>query len=153
MLLPLLAHHLAYYHSPDKKLQDKWESLPDHTSWWLVITGNFLWLPVQIKLSTHWEKWKISRVHEADTFAHYLGEGETLEHWLRREQAKLEHASKSDYKVLSPARTISRSRTFTKKWEYRQMRELGLIPTEPPLMIDNILLQLNRGNETDRSKQ
>lgn len=150
LLLPSLAHHLAYYHSPDWKLQTEWECYPSHSPWWLAMTGNFLWLPVLDKRLAHWEEWQARRVHDADTFAHYLGEGQSLEHQLRRWHRELEQAGKPDTSVPTLIERIGHLEALRKE-EHRQMHELGLMPAEPPLVADNIVLQLDRGKEARRS--
>jgi len=132
LLLPILAHHLAYYHSPDRKLQAEWETSPSHSPRWMILTGNFLWLPVLVKRLAHWEQWQARRVHDADTFAHYLGEGESLEHQLRRWHTELEQAGRPDYNVPSLIERIGHLEALRNE-EHRQMRELGLIPWEPPI--------------------
>ncbi len=144
-LLPLLAHHLAYYNSPDGKLQTAWDCSPSHSPWWMFFTGNFLWLPVWVKWLARWEQWENRRVHDADTFAHYLGEGESLEHYLRRCHSELEQTGRPDNYVPSLVERIGHLEALRKE-EHRQMRELGLIPREPPLVKDNPILKLNRGS-------
>src|SRR5260370_36775764 len=57
LLLPLLAHHLAYYNGPDLLLQGIWDTYPDHTFWLLTLSGNFLWVPVVIKKVGLWKAW------------------------------------------------------------------------------------------------
>jgi hypothetical protein len=78
LLLPLLAHHLAYYNGPDLQLQGIWDTYPDHTFWLLTVSGNFLWVPLMIKKAGWWETWQAKRMLEADTFASWLGQGEAL---------------------------------------------------------------------------
>lgn len=143
-LLPILAHHLAYYHSPDLKLRAEWEFYPSHSPRWMVLTGNFLWLPVVVKRMANWEKWQTGWVHDADTFTHYLGEGESLERQLRRCHSELEQAAEPDTNVPSLIERIGHLEALRKE-EHRQMHELGLIPREPPLVTDNIVLQLDHG--------
>jgi hypothetical protein len=116
----------------------------------MLLTGNFLWLPVWIKWLVHWEQWENRRVHDADTFAHYLGEGESLEHYLRRCHSELERTGRNDYSVPSLIERIGHLEALRKE-EHKQLRELELIPREPPLVTDNSLLQLNRGNQAGHS--
>jgi hypothetical protein len=77
LLLPLLAHHLAYYNGPDLQLQRIWDTYPDHTFGFLTLSGNFLWVPVMIKKAGLWKVWQAKRVLKADTFASWLGQGQT----------------------------------------------------------------------------
>jgi hypothetical protein len=144
LMLPLLAQKLAYYNSSDWKLQTSWEHLPGHSQWWMTLTGNFLWLPVWVKNLVPWGQWKASRVHDADTFAHYVGEGESLEHYLRRCHAELERAGRPDHQVPSLIERIGHLEALRNE-EHEQMRQLGLIPQEPPLVIDPPAPQLNQG--------
>ncbi len=144
LLLPLLAHHLAYYNGPDRKLQTAWECFPSHSPWWMFLTGNFLWFPVWVKWLAPWDQWEARRVHDADTFAHYLGEGESLERYLRRCHSELEQTGRPDYHVPSLTERIGHLEALRKE-EHGQMHELGLIPREPPLIRNDNMLQLNRG--------
>lgn len=148
LLLPLLAHHLAYYHSFDKRLQIEWECSQDHSSWWLVMTGNFLWLSVLVKRLARWKQWKARRVHDADTFAHYLGEGKSLEHQLRHWHTELEQSGRPYTNIPSLIERIEHLEALRKE-EHRQLCELGFLPGESPFVADNI--QLNRVNEVGRS--
>lgn len=143
-LLPLLAHKLAYYNSSDRKLQTVWKSFPSHSPWWMALTGNFLCLPVWIKGRVPWRRCEAMRVLDADTFAHYLGEGQSLEHDLRRCLAELERAGKRDYQVPSLIERIGHLEALRKE-EHEQMRKLGLIPQEPPLVMDPPIPKLNQG--------
>jgi hypothetical protein len=86
----------------------------------MVLTGNFLWLPVLVKRLAHWEQWKARRVHDADTFAHYLGEGESLEHRLRRWHTELEQAGRPYTSAPSLIERIGHLEALRKE-EYRQM--------------------------------
>lgn len=144
LLLHNLAHNLAYYNSSDWKLQSAWECFPSHTSWWMALTGNFLWLPVWVKWLLPWAQWKARRIHDADTFAHYLGEGKSLEHHLRLRHSEIEQKGRIDYQVPSLIERIGHLEAL-RKVEHEQMRELGLIPQEPPLVKDTPIPKLNQG--------
>jgi hypothetical protein len=95
-----------------------------------------------------WEQWKARRVYDADTFAHYLGEGESLEYRLRHWHTELEQAGRLYTIVPSLIERIEHLETLRKE-EHRQLLELGFVPGEPSFVTDNI--QLNSGNETGRS--
>jgi hypothetical protein len=101
----------------------------------LTLTGNFLWLPVWVKSLVPWGQWKVRRVHDADTFAHYVGEGETLEHYLRRCHTELERAGKPDHQVPSLIERIGHLEALRNE-EHEQMRQLGLTPQAPPLVTE-----------------
>jgi len=96
LLLPLLAHHLAYYNGPDLLLQGIWDTYPDHTFWLLTLSGNFLWVPVVIKKVGLWKAWQAIRVLEADTFAFWLGQHEALKQYLQHMYISLQHTGKPD---------------------------------------------------------
>jgi hypothetical protein len=96
LLLPLLAHHLAYYNSLDLQLQGLWDTYPDHTFWFLTLSGNFLWLPVMLKKAGLWKAWQARRVLEADTFACWLGQGETLKRYLQHMYTSVQRTERPD---------------------------------------------------------
>lgn len=108
LLLPLLAHHLAYYNGPDLQLQQIWDTYPDHTFWLLTLSGNFLWVPVMIKKVGLWKAWQAKRVLEADTFASWLGQGEALKQYLQHMYASLQHTGKPDLIIPELAELVAR---------------------------------------------
>lgn len=110
----------------------------------MALAGNFLWLPVWVKWLLPWEQWQAMRVHDADTFAHYLGEGKSLEHHLRLRHSELEQKGRIDYQVPSLIERIGHLEALRKE-EHMQMHKLGLIPQEPPLVIDTPIPKLNQG--------
>jgi hypothetical protein len=88
LLLPLLAHHLAWYNNDALNVASIWDGYPEDVesfppAWVMLITGNFLWLPVLFKNRQKWESWLIKRVYKNDEFAVWLGQGPALEHILR----------------------------------------------------------------------
>ncbi len=153
-LLPFLAHHLADYNSSDLSLDKAWQFYPNDypyipfvPHWLMAITGNFLWLPIFFKDEQAWRQWRAGRVHDADTFAHYLGEGESLEHMLRRMNTDLEKAGKPDTNVPTLIERMGHLETLRKK-EHERMRGLGLKPKEPPLVAgQSSPFQLNPGSD------
>jgi hypothetical protein len=96
LLLPLLAHHLAYYNGPDVELQGVWDTYPDHTFWLLTLSGNFLWVPVMIKKAGLWKAWQAKQLLEADTFAYWLGQGEALKQYLQDTYISVQRTERPD---------------------------------------------------------
>ena len=69
-----------------------WLADGDH---WKLLCGCLY----SLRMSRHGGSGEPNGSHDADTFAHYLGEGESLEHMLRRMNADLEKAGKPDMNV------------------------------------------------------
>lgn len=98
-LLPLLARHLAWYNTLDAEQRIMLQWYPDRCPWWLIITGNVLWLPAMIKRRNAWERWLAKHELEADTFAFWLGQGRTLEYQLRSLHEEMEKRGEKDTSV------------------------------------------------------
>jgi hypothetical protein len=137
-LLPLLAHHLAWYNNNDFNLRSTWDGFPkDFASflpaWILLITGNFLWLPVLFKNRQRWGSWLIQRVYHADKFAVGLGQGPALEHMLRSFNEELKQRGLIDRSVPTLISRCGQLEVLNNQ-ERQKMRERGLKPVEPPLV-------------------
>jgi hypothetical protein len=101
LLLPLLAHHLAWYNSDDLALRGQWETYPDRIgsllpTVLLMITGNAIWLPVLFRKLHSWKGWLSGRVDAADEFAWWLGQGPALEQVLRFFEEELKRRGQGD---------------------------------------------------------
>jgi hypothetical protein len=102
-LLPFLAHHLYWYN-----LQEKSTNFPAHipvpgpVRLFLLITGNFLWLPADYcehLIETCVQQLivqQITGILEADAFAVLLGQGPALEQQLRLFQKEMKERGLKD---------------------------------------------------------
>ncbi|WP_126582807.1 hypothetical protein [Tengunoibacter tsumagoiensis] len=105
-LLPFLAHHLAAYNTdePDWTELDEYPG-PLPFPLFLALTGNFLWLVTvrkQAILNTEridTQRIKTVKIHKADEFAVYLGQGPALEHQLRRMLAEIQRDHQVDQSI------------------------------------------------------
>lgn len=148
LLLPLLAHLLAWYNSDDYDLRLSYDHYPDAggspSIWFLFLTGNFLWLPVLCKNQHAWESWLIQRVYDADEFAVHLGQGPALEHMLRYFDTELRRRGQIDRSVPTLISRLGHLEALNNK-EQEEVRKLGLTPEEPPLVKGSLPPQLNPG--------
>jgi len=134
-LLPFLAHHLAYYNTEKPKLP-VFSRFPDCVplAGLLLLTGNFLWLPVKckqgIEQGEHQSDITLQRahVHEADQFAVWLGQGSALEHQLRRIEEVLKRQGKVDRNIPTLVERIGHLEILNHQ-EREQMRKLGRVPS------------------------
>lgn len=157
-LLPILAHHLAYYNA-DAPESDDLNGYPDYVPlpWLLIATGNFLWVPVKFRqriakqMQVDEVAQKKRQVHEADAFAVVLGQGPALEHLLRRVDEELKVRGQIDMNIPTLIERIGHLEALNKQ-EREQMRTLGLKPEEPPLVKGGTPRKLGKGmNEKGRS--
>jgi hypothetical protein len=130
-LLPLLAHHLTWYNAGALYVT----AMPGNPAYisggcmlGLILTGNFLWLPIKVFDAIT----PILTVHEADSFAVYLGQGPALELLLRRALTDLERHGKEDSSYPTLRERIGHLEALN-TLERVHMRNLGLNPQEPPL--------------------
>jgi hypothetical protein len=156
LLLPLLAHHLAWYNTEVPRLEAL-HRYPDYVPWrWLLTpTGNFLWLPVALKHAMEGADrlqvtaQQIAQVHNADEFAVLLGQGPALEHLLRRMCAELEQQGQMDLGTPTLSERLGHLEVLNKQ-EREKMRKLGLSPKEPPLVKGDLPRQLRPGSGRKR---
>jgi hypothetical protein len=130
-LLPLLAHHLAWYNSGvvyGAAMPGNLAYLSDDYKLGLILTGNFLWLPIKVSHVIT----PIMTVHDADTFAVYLGQGPALELLLRRTLMDLERRGKEDNNYPTLRERIGHLEALN-TLERDHMRNLGRNLQEPPL--------------------
>lgn len=152
LLLPLLAHLLAWYNSDDYDLRRSWDGYPDADcflpTWLLMLTGNFLWLPSFYKNQRAWEAWLVQRIYDADEFAVALGQGPALEHMLRYFDTELRRRSQTDWSVPTLISRAGHLEVLNNK-ERDEVSKLGLTPEEPPLVKGNLPPQLNPGADRE----
>jgi hypothetical protein len=150
LLLPLLAHLLAWYNSDDYELRQKWDGYPDAGSflptWVLVLTGNFLWVPSFLKFMSQqaWDAWLAGRIYDADEFTVELGQGPAWEHMLRYFDKEVRRDGHLDRSVPTLISRVGRLEALNNK-EREEMRKLGLTPDERPLMTESLPPQMNPG--------
>jgi hypothetical protein len=137
-LLPLLAHHLAWYQTDDFQLRQKFNGYPSEVdsllpTSFLFLTGNFAWFPTLFKDQQTWNAWLIEQVYAADRFAVWLGQGPALEHILRMFDAETKRRGMVDQSVPTLRSRIGQLEVLNNK-ERDEMRALGLKPVEPPLV-------------------
>ncbi len=157
LLLPLLAHHLAWFNT-EGHVDEALINYPDYVpfSWLLVLTGNFLWLPVKVKHSLEGQfhlrdmEQRKQRVLDADRFAFYLGQGPALEHLLRRMHTDLEQRGEVDRNVPTLIERIGHLEALNKQ-EREQMRKLNLKPKEPPVVQGQSVYRIGSGVKQKRS--
>jgi hypothetical protein len=130
-LLPLLAHHLASYNAGALSCA----AMPGNSTYisgcsmmGLILTGNFLWLTMKVYDAIS----PSMTVHDADSFAVYLGQGPALELLLRRALAELERQAKEDNSYPTLRERIGHLEVMNSQ-ERELMRNLGLNPEEPTL--------------------
>jgi hypothetical protein len=130
-LLPLLAHHLAWYNADAlyvASMPGNHASLSSGCMLCLILTGNFVWLPLKVVDAIT----PIMTVHDADTFAFYLGQGPALELLLRRALTDLERRGQEDNNFPTLRERIGHLEVLNAH-EQELMRKLGLYPQEPTL--------------------
>ncbi len=150
LILPLLAHLLAWYNSDDYELRQSWDGYPDAgsflPSWLLILTGNFLWVLsfLKFKYRQAWDAWLARRIYDADEFAVELGQGPAWEHTLRYFDTELRRDGQHDRSVPTLISRVGRLEALNNK-EREEMRKLGLTPDERPLVTEKLPPQLNPG--------
>jgi hypothetical protein len=153
VLLPLLAHHLAWYNSDELALRGKWETYPDQIGGLgsiiaLVLTGNGIWLPVLFRKFHFWRGWLSRRIEAADEFAWWLGQGSALEQVLRFFEEELKRRGQEDLGSPSLRSRIKHLQMLNTQ-EREQMRRLGLKPVEATSWKGDMPLSLQLNLELD----
>jgi hypothetical protein len=130
-LVPLLAHHLAWYNAEALQVA----AMPGNPAYisgdrmlGLILTGNFIWLPMKVFDTIETSM----TVHEADSFAAYLGQGSALELLLRRALADLERQGKEDNSYPTLRERIGHLEALNGH-ERELMQNLGLNTQETPI--------------------
>jgi hypothetical protein len=119
-LLPSLAQHLYWYYlkASGKVHLQIWTLDSDPVRWFLLLTGNFLWLPADYcRRITEACMWKLALqqstgVLEADAFAALLGQGPALERQLRLFQKEMKERRLKDTNTPTIAERIGHLETL-----------------------------------------